>query len=84
MYVYIMKLVTRDSFAIRHVCATPEKAVEIALDAGHKYLLADGPERVISDRESLVKRLLDGNEFYLATTPNWSGDLIFVSRYAVI
>jgi hypothetical protein len=84
MYVYIMKLVTRDGFAIRHVCATPEKAVEIALDAGHKYLLADSPERVISDRESLVKRLLDGNEFYLATTPNWSGDLIFVSRYVVI
>ena len=84
MVVYIIKLLTRDGFAIQHVCATPEKAIELAMDAGHKYLLADSPERVISDRESLVKRLLDGNEFYLATTPNWSGDLIFVSRYVVI
>ena len=83
MHVYIMKLLTRDGFAIRHVCATPEKAIELAMDAGHKYLLAGGPDRVAPARESLVEQLRDGNEFYLATTPNWSGDLIFVSRYAV-
>ena len=83
MHVYIIKLLTRDGFAIRHVCATPEKAIELAMDAGHKYLLTSGPDRVTPPRESLVEQLRDGNEFYLATTPNWSGDLIFVSRYAV-
>jgi hypothetical protein len=83
MYVYIIKLLTRDGFAIQHVCATPEKATEIALDAGHKYLLAGGPDRIAPSQEALVKRFRDGNEFYLATTPDWSGDLIVVSRYAV-
>ena len=83
MYVYIIKLLTRDGFAIQHVCATPEKAIELAMDAGHKHLLAGGPDRVAPDREALVKHLRDGREFYLATTPDWSGDLIFVSRYAV-
>ncbi len=83
MYVYIIKLLTRDGFAIRHVCAAPEKAIEIALDDGHKYVLGSGPDRIVPDREALVKRLRDGNEFFLATTPDWSGDLIFVSRYAV-
>jgi hypothetical protein len=83
MFVYIIKLLTRDGFAIQHVCATPEKAIEMAEDTGHKYLLGGGPDRVVPDRASLVKRLRDGNEFYLATTPDWSGDLIFVSRYAV-
>jgi hypothetical protein len=84
MVVYIIKLLTRDGFAIQHGCATPEKAIEMALDAGHKCLLAGGPDRVAPGREALVKRLRDGNEFYLATTPDWSGDLIFVSRYPVV
>ena len=83
MYVYIIKLLTRDGFAIQHVCATPEKAIEAALEAGHKYLLGGDPDRAESSRQALVKRLYDGNEFFLATTPDWSGDLIFVSRYAV-
>jgi hypothetical protein len=83
MYVYIIKLLTRDGFAIRHVCATPEKAIEKAVDAGHKYLLAGGPDRIAPGREALVKRLHDGNEFFLATTPDWSGDLIFASRYVL-
>jgi hypothetical protein len=85
MYVYIIKLLTRDGFAIQHVCAAPEKAIEVALDAGHKYLLGGGgdPDRITPGREALVKLLRDGNEFFLATTQNWSGDLIFVSRYAV-
>ncbi len=83
MYVYIIKLLTRDGFAIQHVCATPEKAIEVALEAGHKYMLGGDPDRVAPGREALVKRLRDGNEFYLATTQDWSGDLIFVSRYAV-
>jgi hypothetical protein len=65
------------------VCATPEKAIELAMDAGHKYLLAGSPDRVAPAREALVKQLRDGREFYLATTPDWSGDLIFVSRYTV-
>lgn len=84
MYVYIIKLVTHDSFAIKHVCATPEKAIEMSMDAGHKYLLTGGSKRVAADRDSLAKQLLDGKEFYLANTPDWSGDLIFVSRYAVV
>jgi hypothetical protein len=83
MVVYIIKLLTRDGFAIQHVCATPEKAIELAMDAGHKYLLAGSPDRVAPAREALVKQLRDGREFYLATTPDWSGDLIFVSRYTV-
>ena len=35
MHVYIIKLLTRDGFAIQHVCATPEKAIDLAMDAGH-------------------------------------------------
>jgi transcriptional regulator with XRE-family HTH domain len=84
MYVYIVKLVTHDGFAIKHVCATPEKAIEISMVAGHKYLLTGGSKHVAADRDSLAKQLLDGKEFYLANTPDWSGDLIFVSRYAVV
>ncbi len=83
MYVYIVKLLTRDGFAIQHVCATPEKAIDPALDAGYKYLLASGSDHVTPPRESLVKQLRDGSEFFLASTPNWSGDLVFISRYAV-
>ncbi len=83
MYVYIIKLLTRDGLAIQHVCATPEKAMEVALGAGYKYLLGADPDRVAPDQEALVKWLGDGKEFFLATTRNWSGDLFFVSRYAV-
>ncbi len=83
MFVYIIKLLTRDGFAIQHVCATPEKAVEAALEAGHKYLLGGDPERAQPGREALVKRLRDGHEFFLASALDWSGELIFVSRYAV-
>jgi hypothetical protein len=83
MYVYIIKLVTRDGYIIEHVCATPEKAVELTLGAGHKYLLTGDADRIEADRESLVSQLLDGNEFFLANTRDWSGDLIFVSRYAL-
>ncbi len=84
MYVYIIKLVTRDGFGIRHVCGTPEKAVEIAMEAGHRYLLADAPKSAAGDRDALAKQLLDGKEFYLSNTPNWSGELIFISRYTVV
>jgi hypothetical protein len=84
MYVYIIKLVTRDGFAIKHVCATPQKAIEMLMDAGHKYLLTGGSRQAVADRESLAKQLLDGKEFFLANTPDWSGDLSFVSRYAVV
>jgi len=84
MYVYVMKLVTRDGFAIRHVCGTPEKAIEIAMDAGHKYLLTDASRRAVADRAFLAKQLLDGKEFYLSNTPDWSGELIFISRYVVV
>ncbi len=83
MFVYIIKLLTRDGFAIQHVCATPEKAVEAALKAGHKYLLGGGADRAEPGREALVKWLHEGKEFFLATTRDWSGDLFFVSRYAV-
>ncbi len=83
MYVYIIKLVTRDGYIIRHVCAAAEKAIDISLDAGHKYLLAGDSNRVVADRESLTKLLLDGKEFFLANTRDWSGDLFFISRYAV-
>jgi hypothetical protein len=83
MYVYIIKLVTRDGYVIRHVCATPEKALELILGAGHMYLLNGDANRVEVDRESLVSQLLDGKEFFLANTRDWSGDLLFVSRYAL-
>ena len=84
MYVYIIKLMTRDGFAIKQVCGTPEKAIDLSLATGHKYLITGGSSRVATDQEFLVKQLLDGNEFYLASTPDWSGDLIFVSKYAVV
>jgi hypothetical protein len=83
MYVYIIKLVTRDGYIIKHVCATPEKAVELPWDAGHKYLVTGDANRVVVDRESLVKLLLSGKEFFLANTRDWSGDLLFVSRYVL-
>ena len=83
MYVYIIKLVTRDGYIIKHVCATPEKAIELSLGAGHKYLLTGDADRVEVDQESLLKQLLDGREFFLANTRDWSGDLFFVSRYAL-
>jgi|WetSurSiteA1Bulk_404760.scaffolds.fasta_scaffold507187_1 hypothetical protein len=83
MYVYIIKLVTRDGYIIKHVCAMPEKAIQLSLDAGHKYLLTGDADRVVVDPESLVKLLLDGREFFLANTRDWSGDLLFVSRYAL-
>jgi hypothetical protein len=83
MYIYIIKLVTRDGYVIKHVCARPEKAIELSLDAGHTYLLTGDADRVVVDRESLVKLLLDGKEFFLANTRDWSGDLFFVSRYAL-
>ncbi len=82
MHVYIIKLLTRDGFAIQHVCATPEKAIEMALEAGHKYLLGD-PDHAVPAEKDLVRWLHEGKEFFLATTPDWKGDLFFVSRYAV-
>lgn len=84
MYVYIIKLVTRDGYIIKHVCATPEKAIELSMDAGQKYLLPADSNRVAADRESLAKLLLDGKEFFLANTRDWSGDLFFVSRYTLV
>lgn len=84
MYVYIIKLVTRDGYIIKHVCATPEKAIELSIDAGQKYLLTADSNRVVADRESLAKLLLDGKEFFLANTRDWSGDLFFVSRYTLV
>jgi hypothetical protein len=84
MYVYIIKLVTRDGYIIKHVCATPEKAIELSMDAGQKYLLTADSNRVAADRESLAKLLLDGKEFFLANTRDWSGDLFFVSRYTLV
>jgi hypothetical protein len=83
MYVYIIKLVTRDGFAIKHVCATPHKAIDMLIGARHKYLLAGSSREVVTDREALAKQLLDGKELFLANTPDWSGDLSLVSRYAV-
>jgi hypothetical protein len=83
MYVYIIKLVTRDGYVIKHVCARPEKTIELSLDAGYTYLLTGDADRVVVDRESLVKLLLDGKEFFLANTRDWSGDLLFVSRYVL-
>ena len=83
MFVYVSKVVTRDGFAIKHVCATPEKAIEMSMRAGHKYLLTGGPQRVAGEKEFLVKQLLAGKEFYLADNPDCSGDLVLVSRYAV-
>jgi hypothetical protein len=83
MYVYIIKLVTRDGYTIKHVCATPEKTIELSWDAGHKYLLTGDADRVVADRESLLKLLFGGKEFFLANTRDWSGDLFFVSRYAL-
>ncbi len=83
MFVYIIRLVTRDSYIIKHVCASPEKAVEIMLDAGYKYLFTGVSNRVETDHESLTRLLRYGREFFLANTQDWSGDLLFVSRYAV-
>ena len=84
MYVYIIKLVTRDGYIIKHVCSTPEKAIELSMDAGHKYLLTGDSNHIASDRESLAQLLLDGKEFLLANTRDWSGDLFFVSRYTLV
>jgi len=83
MYVYIIKLVTRDGFAIKHVCATPEKAIELTRDTGYSYL-PGGAGREAADPGFLTGQLLAGKEFYLSDTPDWSGDLVFVSRYAVV
>ncbi len=83
MYVYIIRLVTRDGYIIKHVCATPDKAANISLEAGHRYMLAGNANRVPTDHETLVKLLGEGKEFFLADTPDWSGDLFYLSRYAV-
>ncbi len=83
MYAYVIRVVTRDAYIVKHVCSTPEKAVDLSLNAGHKYLLAGEANRIIADRETLVKLLLDGKEFFLANTRDWSGDLLFISRYTL-
>ncbi len=83
MFVYIIRLVTRDSYIIKHVCASPETAVEIMLNAGYKYLFTGASNRLETDQESLTNLIRFGKEFFLANTQDWSGDLLFVSRYAV-
>jgi hypothetical protein len=47
MFVYITRQVTRDGYIIKHVCATPERAIELSLGAGHKYLLTGDADRPV-------------------------------------
>jgi hypothetical protein len=84
MYVYIVKLVARDGIAIRSVCGSPERALQMSLGKGHKYLLTSKSKGEVADRSALIKQLRGGREFYLASTPSWSGELVHVSRYRVV